>query len=684
MSVKMKALILTALAAVLMLGHHPMQAQTAPYPGRANYGALKYSQSTAWFNYLMLQQHLRDDERREELQEAMKSRKDMMKYIGSVREKMQQLLGEMPERGDLKARITGTVEGDGFKIDKVIFLSRPGHYVTGHLYLPLTAGPHPACVEMCGHGLRGKGNGSGTAIQMARNGIAVLVTDPIGQGEMQQLIDTDGKNLTRGVTTAHTLVAPMYNLLGSSLAAQHAFDNSRAIDYLVSRPDIASEHIGCYGFSGGGTEASYLLALDDRVQCASVGLFFSDRTRTLETQGPSDGCQWIPSEGALGINHADMALCMAPRPFQILDGLYDFVDHYGALSGMKELKQAYTILGASDKVDQYYCADGHACPPDAMERLVGWFRHWLAGITEAPIITEVTWQGRDMLCTKSGQVNLEFADAESSMQDAMRQYKSLSSSREAFCSQSPNEVRRGICRVLGIDESFLTIQEIPTCLPGSSLAKSVVASGRTHGRDFEEYRFQLNREGEMPVPVIVRIPSAATASSPIELHLHEQGKASFLSALDKSDMTTDGRILVAADVRGVGELEDPYTYNLTKYWNREYRCAVTALHEGRPLIGQRVVDVMTLLSFCSSNELLKGHPVQVVADGIYGPVVMHAAVLDNRITKATLTHTLKTWYEYLQHPMQRDMYSNVIQGVLRYYDLPDLISLSDGRVNIID
>ena len=130
---------------------------------------------------------------------------------------------------------------------------------------------------MCGHGLQGKGNGSGTAVQMARNGIAVLVVDPIGQGEMQQLIDGTGRNLTRGVTTEHTLLAPAYNLLGTSLEAQIFWDNSRAVDYLCSRKDIDAKHIGCYGFSGGGTEASYLLALDDRIQAASVGLFFQSK-----------------------------------------------------------------------------------------------------------------------------------------------------------------------------------------------------------------------------------------------------------------------------------------------------------------------------------------------------------------------------------------------------------------------
>jgi len=675
---------------VACLSASTLSAQTyndlVTYPGRPNYGALKFSSPQAWYSYLMLWQHQRDDQRSEELAQAFASKADMQAYIAQVRRKMRQLAGDFPERGDLHSQITGTVDGDGFRVEKVIFVSRPHHYVTAHLYLPTggKARKFPACVEMCGHSLQGKGSGSGTAVQMARNGIAVLVVDPIGQGEMQQLIDATGRNLTRGVTTEHTLLAPAYSLLGSSLEAQIFWDNSRAVDYLCSRKDIDPKHIGCYGFSGGGTEASYLSALDDRIQAVSVGLFFSDRTRTLETQGPSDGCQWMAGEGALGINHSDMALCMAPRPFQVLDGLFDFVDHYGALKGMKEVQRAYDVLGASDHVEQYYYADGHACPPDAMEHLVGWMKRWLAGDTSMPHIDEVHFRGKDMLCTTSGQVNREFADAENTMKDAARRYDELSERREAFCTQPIGEIRRGMCQLLGLNESILTQVPLPATLPGSPLAKTVVPTGRTHGRDFEEYRFQLNREGEMPVAVVVRIPDDATTDSPIELHLHEQGKAWFLGDLDKLDMTSNGNIIIAADVRGVGEMEDPYIYNLTKYWNREWRCAVLSLHEGRPLLGQRVVDVLTLNDFCTHHPLLSGHPLHVVGDGLFGPVLMHAAVLDERIGKVTLTRTLKTWKDYLEQPLQHDMMTNVIPGVLQYYDLPDLVKLSGGRVKIVD
>ncbi|MBQ6309528.1 MAG: hypothetical protein IJK82_06970, partial [Prevotella sp.] len=59
-------------------------------------------------------------------------------------------------------------------------------------------------------------------------------------------------------------------------------------------------------------------------------------------------------------------------------------------------------------------------------------------------------------------------------------------------------------------------------------------------------------------------------------------------------------------------------------------------------------------------------------------------VLDDRISKVSLTRTIKTWRDYLEHPMQYDMLRNVVPGALRYYDLPDLLRLSEGRVRITD
>ncbi|MBR1402068.1 MAG: acetylxylan esterase [Prevotella sp.] len=651
-----------------------------------NWRALRFNQSYAFYSYLMEDMHRCYWQRQQELQQAVKSKTALQRYIADARQRMQQVIGELPERTPLQAQVTGTIQMEGFRVEKIVFQSTPGRYVTAHLYLPdAIKAPVPACIDMCGHGTTGKGRGSLLPARMALNGIAVMVVDPIAQGERLQLIDRQGNDLTRGVTTEHTLLNPAFELLGSSLAAQEFFDNSRAIDYLVSRPDIDADHIGCYGFSGGGTQCAYLTALDRRVKASCVGLFFSSRERTIEQDGASDGCQQASGEGRARIEIADMALMNADRegkefllrPFLILDGKYDFVDHWGALRGFDELKQCYDLQGIGDRLDQYYAEDGHAMPEDIQQRMLSFFHKWLANgstptaaMLTSPSPSVLTPMFNDFLCTARGQVNLQYPDAKSTMQLTAEMMDRQKPAREQFCKANPKDIRRQLMQLLGIQQFNDRIEIIPT--------------GKSPGRGYEEYRFQVNCEGEMPVACVVLVPETATSESAVEIHLHQNGKAWYLNDLMRRDFSTDGTIIVAADVRGVGEMEDPYLYNLTKYWNREYRCAAAALHIDRPLIGQRVCDVRTLLNFCNAHELLNGRSVRIVADGLFGPVVMHAAVLDERIQGASLTATLKTWRSYVESPMQRDMLSNVVPGALQYYDLPDLLTLCKGRVRITD
>lgn len=636
--------------------------------------ALAWSQSTAYNSYLMWDVHRQFADRQSAIRRAFASPVEMQKYLDGCRERYKKIVGDFPAKGDLNARVVGRVQGTGYHIEKIIFESKPGRYVTVHLYMPEhVTGPVPAALEFCGHGLNGKGPSSSAAILMAANGIAVLVVDPIGQGERLQLIDAEGKPLTRGATTEHTLLNAGFNLVGTSLAAQEYWDNHRALDYLLTRGDIDAEHIGVYGSSGGGTQAAYYVGLDPRVKVAAICSFFSTRERTIELQGPSDGCQHIPYEGREQLEVPDFALMMAPRPLLILSGKYDFVDLWGAQQGFAELQQCYKTLGVPEKVDMLTVETGHGLGAEKRQKLVGWFKRWLKG-DKSPVkeVPQDHFRLADVLCTAKGQVNISISGALSVMQENVNLMEEWAPQRKAFLAKGKKAVRAKVLELLGI-KGFPTHKV------------RIEATGHNSMREYEQYKFQLIREGEMPVPCIVIMPSQANADSPIELRLQEEGKGNYLS--EYANITaalTEGKILLLADLRGLGETTDPAFYTDAKYWNREYRNAMVSMHIGRPIMGQRVVDILTLLDFCSEHEFLKGHSIRVYADGIYGPAVIHAAYLDERIAGAEITRSVKTWKDYMETPMQREMYSNVLYGVLKYYDLPDLMGLSNRAIRFAD
>jgi hypothetical protein len=88
---------------------------------------------------------------------ALRTRADAEAYVQEVRRKIRRCFGPFPAKTPLNPRVTGTVERDAYKIDKVLFESRPQFLVTANLYVPLGKRfPLPGVVGACGHSLNGK------------------------------------------------------------------------------------------------------------------------------------------------------------------------------------------------------------------------------------------------------------------------------------------------------------------------------------------------------------------------------------------------------------------------------------------------------------------------------------------------------------------------------------------------
>ncbi len=209
---------------------------------------------------------------------------------------------------------SGRLKRDGYRVEKVIFESRPRHHVTSNLYLPDGQGPFAGVLVPCGHSDNGKAAETyqRICILLARHGMAVLCYDPIGQGERFQLLDSGGKPVIRG-TTEHTMAGIGALLVGRQLASYRIWDGFRALDYLASRPEVDPNRLGCTGNSGGGTMTAYLMALDDRIKVAAPSCYITSLERLFETIGPQDAEQNITGQVAAGMEHADYITMRAPE-----------------------------------------------------------------------------------------------------------------------------------------------------------------------------------------------------------------------------------------------------------------------------------------------------------------------------------------------------------------------------------
>lgn len=679
------AKILAALLAMLALG-----ATAQPGPGKLPGPVIDWRAPTTLPTYLLQQVHAQYEPRRTELAQALGSAVSTQAYRDSARARFRRVLGPLPARTPLRARVVGTVPQAGFRIEKIIYESTPRHHVTANLYAPDGPGKRPAVLLLCGHENTSKATPSyqQTARLFARNGFVVLVVDPVSQGERMQLTDPSGQPLTRGGTTEHTLLNAQAALLGRTLPAEELWDNVRGLDYLLTRPEVDAARVGCLGNSGGATQTAYLLGYDDRVQVAALCSYVASGERNLTLTGPADGCVQLPGAGAAGLDVADWPLMFAPKPLLWLTGRYDFVDQTDMEAAYADTRRVYAVLGQPDHTDMFTYDDGHGISAPKRVAAVAWFRRWL-GVGGPPVPEEaplVALPEATLRCTATGQVNSSFKDEETLPATYLAEARALAKRRPAY---SPEALAAAVRRQLGLGGPA------PTS-PATTAIDLRDTLRLANGQAWQS--ILLRATGQPPLPARLLLPTGAAAPTRLVLWLPDQGMATTLrdSAARLAAYQRQGTAVLLADLRGLGETADPAAFNDPKYYNQEYRVTQLALHIGRPLLAQRVTDVQTLLGFLRNEDRLQALPLLLRADGRAALVALHAAVLSPIVSKKpyTMTNDARqpstppiwvpqieqvqvsggppSFQYFLKNPTAKDAYSEVLPGVLRAYDVPDL------------
>ena len=295
-----------------------------------------------------------------------------------VRAKIMELIGGLPsERAPLNAKITRTHDRGAYIIETVTFESLPRYIVTANLYRPKAAGRYPAVLIPMGHWEQGKPAAQRIASNLALKGFVVLAYDPIGQGERQMAYDKRlGKSLIGGGVEQHFMAGAQSILAGQSFARYRIWDGMRALDYLVSRPEVDGERIGCTGCSGGGTLATYISALDDRVKVAAPACYMQS-FRTLYPGPVGDSEQSVPNFLASGLDQTDYVELFAPKPWLILSTEGDYFTPAGAKQVFEEARNWYEMYRAQDRIQWVVGPGPHGTPLKVREALYGWMIRWL-------------------------------------------------------------------------------------------------------------------------------------------------------------------------------------------------------------------------------------------------------------------------------------------------------------------
>jgi len=300
-------------------------------------------------------------------------------------------LWPLPEKTPLGAVIHGKIDRDDYTIEKVFFASYPGHYVSGNLYRPKgKTAKVPGVLCPHGHWQDGrlfdagekaaqelvKGGGEKTlesaryhlqarCAGLARMGCVVFHYDMVGVADSKQIDHRAG----------FTDVAAELRL--QSFMGLQTWNSIRALDFLLSLPDVDAKRIGVTGASGGGTQTFILCAVDDRPAVAFPAVMVST--------GMQGGCI-CENASCLrqGIGNVDIAGAFAPKPLA-MTGANDWTREIET-KGLPELKALYKLYGAEDRVTAKYLNFAHNYNQVSREMMYNWFnKHLDLGLT-GPVV----------------------------------------------------------------------------------------------------------------------------------------------------------------------------------------------------------------------------------------------------------------------------------------------------------
>ncbi len=577
-------------------------------------------------------------------------RRALLRHIAAV-------MGPVPEKPcDLEPRILGTLERDGYKIEKLVFQSRPGVWVTANAYVPVPKEGEkvPAVLSVHGHwaGARRDPVVQARCLGLVKLGFFVLCVDAFGAGER---FTKPAKGTYHGALYGATLWPTAHTLLGMQV-----YDNHRAIDYLLTRKEVNGK-LGITGASGGGNQSMNAGALDDRIHAVVPVCSVGNYQAYLHTA--CCVCEVLP--GALTFTEeGDVLGLVAPRALLVINASRDGIQFSPAEAdkSLARAKDIFKLHGVESKVKHLVFDSGHAYNQAMREAMYGWMTLHLKGEGKGQPIPEPK--------------------------------HTIEKPEDLACYPDPNNRPKG----------FLT----PPLFAGKVGRELVAKSDKlapTHPEMWEAtangMRDALKAAlGELPVAgkltpgVAIRGATSSTGDGSIAVERDFQVPCTFNYALVREYKS--GSLLLSTGEESGPELKVPLaklfpksSYRLTVQLRGtgsqqfkggaiagapDHHVAEHSIWIGRPLLSQWTVDALASLK-ALRTEVGDQKPLVLVGTGATAAVAICAAGLSNDPHLVTvLVDPLTTWVTDTPYAPGTSM-SILAPGILKVGDIPHLAGL---------
>jgi pimeloyl-ACP methyl ester carboxylesterase len=507
---------------------------------------LRYQTEMAW----------QEDDQRRKAWEGIRTEQDLLRVRRALEEHLLAMLGGLPtQQTPLHPQITGQIRMDGFHIEKLIFESLPGVYVSALVYVPDDGNKtHPAVLVPSGHAANGKVHYQALCQRLVQRGYVVICWDPIGQGERSQFWDAKaGKSRYNLICAEHAVLGNLAYLAGTNLARWEIWDGMRALDYLLTRPEVDPERINITGTSGGGFQTAHIAALDRRIKVAVPSCYITAlpmRVYNRIFKDPdSDPEQDLYGMISNRVDHAGLLLMMYPRPVFVAAAVLDFFPIEGTHKTVREVTQLYSKFHHADRIRMAEGYHDHQYSPENQEAAMDFLDHFngVSARRGLPPVREL--DEKTLQCTRTGQVMLDSENARSLM-DVIRGYYLEHKNQPA------KTVKQLYYSDLYPRITSWTVAEFRGEIPGHAEIRWE-ARGKSYfeGVTIEKYLLHHSRYLELP---LLYIHKSDGSRRPVLLWVGEGEKAGAQDWPGLAKYLDAGYDIISVDPRGLGETRMAY------------------------------------------------------------------------------------------------------------------------------
>lgn len=560
-----------------------------------------------------------------------KNRVEWERRRTELREQLWASLGDFPrkQRPPLNARIVGTIDHGDHVIEKLLYESLPGLYVTALIYVPKKIeGRVPAVICVNGHWSEAKVTPliQQRCMGLARMGVIAFCQDVIGTGE-RQAYDGSPPQTYHGFYRG---AAP--RIVDRSLLGYVMYECTRALDYLLSRDDVDPKRILCTGASGGGKQSMYFPALDDRLAGGVPVCYISSYQAHM---GATACVGEIPTNILRYSNQWEVLALHAPRPLLCIAASRDVpvfqprhVD-----STLKRTRQIYRLYDAANSVRSAEVDAKHDYNQEMREIL---YSHVAEHLLNQP--GRRIAEPKDLPVEKEETLRVGLPKHTQTMQSlTYHRAVELAAGHSVPASKSDWSKKRS---------SMLDYvkQEILGDFPDADDCKATFVR-KAAGADFHTEHWTLETEPGIIVPAVLCLPKSLDPESdyPAVIVVDEDGKQRAFERGLVSRLVEAGNIVLAIDYRGTGETAGTVPAILYGPGTPEYNLTNYGLIVGRPISGMRVFDVRCAIDFLAARPEVERSRIALAGRGRGALVAMLSAAFDERVHSVALEELLATW-----------------------------------------